>query len=136
MIKQLAHICIHTNDLEKTEEFYCNFLGLQKNFNFDKNGKLFGCYINLGNNTFLEFFHDPEVKNQLSAIRHICLQVENIEAAIFQLNENGIETSEKLLGCDNTFQCWVKDPNGIQIELHEYTSKSSQKTGKDCIVDW
>ena len=136
MIKQLAHICIHTNDLEKTENFYCNILGLSKKFNFDKDGNLFGFYIDLGNNTYLEFFHDPEVVNQTSSIRHFCLEVENITSAINQLNSNGIETTQKLLGCDKTFQCWITDPNGIQIELQEYTSKSSQINGGNCIVDW
>ena len=89
MIKQLAHICIHTSYLEKTENFYCKILGLQKKFNFNKEGRLFGFYIDLGNKTFLEFFYDSESPNQNSAIKHFCLEVENIELIIKTLNENG-----------------------------------------------
>ena len=95
MIKQLAHICIHTKDLEKTEDFYCNKLELSKKFNFYKNGRLFGFYLDLGNQNFLEFFYDPDAKNDLSPIKHFCLQVEDIDYTIAKLKSSGTEVTEK-----------------------------------------
>ena len=136
MIKQLAHLCIHSKDLEKTKVFYCDILGLEQKFKFYKENKLFGFYINFGKNTFLEVFYDPNVSVQKSIIQHFCLEVANLDNTITQLNENGYDTSKKQLGVDNSWQTWVTDPNGILIELHEYTDKSSQFTGADCEVNW
>lgn len=48
MIKRLAHICIHTNDLAETQRFFCDALGLKKGFEFEKDGDLYGFYIKLG----------------------------------------------------------------------------------------
>jgi len=136
IIKQLAHICIHTNDLKKTEIFYCDILGLSKKFNFNKDGNLFGFYIDLGNKTFIEFFLNSEVTIQSSVIKHFALEVENIEQVIERLRENGIEVKDKTIGSDNSWQTWATDPNGVLIEFHQYTDKSSQLNGNDCIVNW
>ena len=113
MIKQFAHICIHTKNLKKTEEFYCNILKFPKKYNFNKDGSLFGFYIDTGNNNFLEFFLDEEVKANQSHLRHLCFEVENIDNVIDELKLNGVEVSPKALGTDNSWQCWITDPNGI-----------------------
>ncbi|TIU37930.1 MAG: VOC family protein, partial [Mesorhizobium sp.] len=34
------------------------------------------------------------------------------------------------------FQAWITDPNGVRIELFEYTAKSAQFTGGDRVADW
>jgi hypothetical protein len=38
------------------------------------------------------------------------------------------------MGHDQSWQAWLADPNGITIELHEYTDKSSQVLGSDCFL--
>ena len=45
MIKALAHICIFSNDLERSRDFYCGALGLSRHFDFHKDGGLFGFYL-------------------------------------------------------------------------------------------
>ena len=50
------------------------------------------------------------------------------------LIEKGYEVTEKKLGADESWQTWVTDPSGVRIEFHEYTEKSTQITGEDCIV--
>ena len=56
MIKQLAHVCIHSPDLTATEKFYIDTLGLEKGFTFEKAGVVIGFYVKLGASTFIEFF--------------------------------------------------------------------------------
>ena len=56
MIKQLAHINIGTHDLAAAEHFYCDILGMDKSFEFIKDGELFGFYASAGNTTFIEVF--------------------------------------------------------------------------------
>ena len=102
MIKQLAHLCIHSTDLEKTRWFYCDVLGGKVAFDFDKNGSLFGYYFKLGGNTFVEVFQgEPGTSGN---IKHMCLEVEDIDRLAEVLKEHGIEVTDKKLGGDNAWQ--------------------------------
>ena len=137
MIKQLAHINIGSYDLKASEDFYCNILGLKKTFEFIKDGDLFGFYAGAGNTTFVEVFLEEEKgEAETNLLHHICLEVENLEAAISEIRSKGWEIGDKTLGGDNSWQAWISDPSGVQIELMQYTKESSQFTGKPCDVDW
>jgi len=137
MIKQLAHINIGSYDLKASEDFYCNILGLEKIFEFIKDGELFGFYAGTGNTTFVEVFLQDEVRESTSSLlHHLCLEVEDLEAAILEIRAKGWEISDKKMGSDNSWQAWISDPSGVQIELMQYTNESSQFTGKPVEVDW
>ncbi|MBK5108168.1 MAG: VOC family protein [Anaerolineales bacterium] len=137
MIKQLAHINIGAYDLKASEDFYCNILGLKKIFEFIKDGELFGFYAGTGNTTFVEVFLEEEKeKAATTLLHHLCLEVEDLEAAITEIRSKGWEISDKTLGGDNSWQAWISDPSGVQIELMQYTNESSQFTGRPCEVDW
>ncbi|MBN2714934.1 MAG: VOC family protein [Deltaproteobacteria bacterium] len=133
----LAHLCIHTADLDATYRFYCDGLGMKKVFDFTLNGALYGFYLQMSPGHFIEVFHatDFEDKNN-GAMRHLCLETDDIQTAKATLTAAGIATTPIKKGCDNTYQFWFKDPNGIDIELHQYTAESSQFTGQNCEVDW
>ena len=134
MIKRLAHICIHTRDLNATETFYCEALGLEKGFVFEKDGAPFGFYVKLGGKSFIEVFKgDPaEVGN----INHVAIETDNMDRVISRLREHGFEATEKKFGGDNTWQAWTTDPSGVRIEFQQYTNQSMQFTGGVCKVDW
>ena len=133
MITQLAHLCIHSNDLEATARFYFEGLGLEKGFEFIKDGELFGYYIQLGNNTYIEVFRgDP---GGIGNINHLAIETDDIDAVIAQIKEHGYEVGEKVLGADDSWQAWTEDPNGVRIEFHEYTQTSFQLNGGTCVVD-
>ncbi len=40
------------------------------------------------------------------------------------------------LGADGSRQFWMKDPNGMAIEFHQYNENSSQLTGQGVEVNW
>lgn len=138
MITALAHICIGADDLEKTRWFYCDVLGFDKKFDFIKDGELFGFYLQISDNNFIEVFRNgadaPEAGRQ--RIKHFCLETDDIDAIKARIEDHGLETRPKKLGADNSWQFWCTDPNGIDMEFHQYTAESSQHTGADCIVDW
>ena len=137
MLKQLAHVCIMSTDLAATERFYCDLFGLQKSFNFYKDGELYGYYLGLENKTFIEVFINTEAAaGTHPLINHLCLEVTDMDAVIEHVRANGYEITNKKKGCDNTWQAWINDPSGVRIELFEYTTESAQFTGSDCIVDW
>jgi len=134
MASQLAHICIHSSDLEETARFYFEALGFEKGFEFIKDGALFGYYIQLGNNTFIEVFQgDP---GGVGNINHIAIQTDDIDAVIERVKEHGYDIGEKSLGADHSWQVWTADPGGVRIEFHQYTPESMQLIGGTCPVDW
>ncbi|MBN2802541.1 MAG: VOC family protein [Deltaproteobacteria bacterium] len=134
---KLAHICILTNDLQKTLYFYEKVLGMTKVFDFVKAGDLYGYYIKMSDNNFIEVFKEETIGEKAGGtFQHLCLETDDIKESFKKIRSMGIETTEIKKGCDNTFQIWFKDPNGLDIELHQYTELSSQLTGKECEVDW
>lgn len=137
MIKQLAHINIGSYDLAASEKFYCDILGMDKIFEFIKDGELYGFYAGAGHTTYVEvFIEEEELEDKPSIMRHLCLEVEDLEGTIAEIRAKNWEISDKRLGGDNSWQAWITDPSGVPIELMEYTGESSQFTGNACIVDW
>jgi lactoylglutathione lyase/glyoxylase I family protein len=135
MIKAIAHICILTMDLEGTRRFYCDCLGLTNKFNFIRDGKVFGYYFQINEQNFIEvFLANTESSDRQPQIMHFCLEVDDIDQAIEKIRLYGVDVTDKALGPDNTYLAWLADPNGATIELHQYTDKSSQIVGGDCVI--
>lgn len=134
MIKQLAHICINSDNLVATEHFYCKALGLEKGFEFIRNEKLFGFYLKFGERSFIEVFEGAP--GDLGNIDHFAVEVEDMDSLLKRVTDCGYAIEAKKLGVDNSWQSWLTDPNGVKIELHEYTDKSLQLIGGSCVVDW
>lgn len=135
MIRRLAHVCILARDLEATEDFYCNVLGLEKRFDFEKNGVRVGFYIAIGDDTFIEVFKG-EFGTAPSALVHFCIEVDSIDELRRRLTEHGVESWDKRRGSDHSWQTRCNDPNGIVIEFHEYTEQSMQLRGGVAHVNW
>ena len=135
MLTNLAHVCIETNDLEKTETFY-RILSLKRQFDFKNlQGELVAFYLAFNNNTYVEVIKTTKPKRP-GLIRHFAIEVDDIDAAHQTLLEHGIDVTEKELGIDNTWMITCTDPNGVFIELHEYTADSLQLVGGVCEVDY
>lgn len=134
MITQIAHICIHSPDLDLTKRFYTEALGLDVRFEFEKDGEPFGYYLEVGHMTFIEVFKgDP---GRAGNIKHVALQVSDLDGLIARIRSAGFEVGDKRMGADNSWQAWTTDPSGVQIEFHEYTDDSRQRVGGKCIVGW
>lgn len=135
--KRLAHLCILADDLAAAEHFYCGVLGMERGFEFIKNGSLYGFYAKAGNDTYIEIFiNEGKADNRRALMQHICLEVEDIDAAIAEIRAKGWQIGDKKLGGDNAWQAWMNDPSGIPIEIMQYTPQSSHFTGAPCPVDW
>ncbi|MCC5828155.1 MAG: VOC family protein [Phycisphaeraceae bacterium] len=135
MIKQLAHICINTHDLDRARWFYGEVLGMERKFDFIRDGALFGHYFSAGAGTFIEVFKGTPA-TESGQIRHLCLEVEDIDQAHQRLCAAGVEVTGKKRGSDDSWQFWAKDPDGTPIEFQQYTATSRQIIGGQCIVNW
>ena len=132
-IKSLAHICIKTGDLQRTEEFYCGALEMKKLFNFVLRQEVIGFYLKAANETFIEVFRDGAAAPgaERRTLHHFCLQTDVLSDLHQRLLDRGYAPREIIMGADHSPQFWVQDPNGLEIEFQEYTDKSSQLTGHD-----
>ncbi len=136
-ILSLAHACIKTTDLARTEEFYGGALGMKKQFNFTRKGKIIGAYFKAANQTFIEVFLADEVERVgKQVLHHFCLETDAIEALRESLVARGLSVGELKMGSDQSLQFWMKDPNGLDVEFQQYTPKSAQFTGHDVEANW
>jgi lactoylglutathione lyase/glyoxylase I family protein len=129
MITRLAHACFTASDLDRSTAFYCDQLGLKHAFDFrNDDGKRFGVYLHVGGRNFIELFEgEVGTGDAHPAYRHICLEVDDIEATVRDLRAKGVDVSDPKLGSDQSWQAWLADPDGNRIELHGYTDNSRQK---------
>jgi catechol 2,3-dioxygenase-like lactoylglutathione lyase family enzyme len=135
MIKRLAHVCLMARNLDEVQRFYCEGLGLTKKFSFIRDGEEVGFYLEVCDGNYLEVFHtDDELAHGCLPIRHFCLEVDDIEEIENQLVSLGYKIRDKKLGMDRSYQAWIDDPSGVQMELHQYTDASSQITGEHCVM--
>jgi len=139
LIKQMAHACIFAHDLEQTERFYRDVLGLAKAFDFRRDEQWIGFYLDLGGRTFIEVFHKPASSfSEANQINHICLETEDLDRLLAHMRAQGVEITDKKLGVDGTWQSWATDPNGVKLEIFQYTADSLQfaERGAVCQVNW
>jgi len=132
----LAHVCLNVKSLKRSMEYY-EKLGFKPKFKFTKNGEHYGHYLEISDNHYLELFEDPDMTAPVNTgLIHFCLESKNIDALIEKLDSKGITYTDKKLGCDNTYQIWLADPDGNTFEVHEYTDQSLQKIGGEVEADW
>ena len=126
-IKQVAHACIFAHDLDATEGFYRDVLDLPKAFDFKRGDDWIGFYLDLGGRTFVEVFRKQDSRfEESNQINHICLETEDLDGLIAHVRARGVEITDKKLGVDGTWQAWTKDPNGVKLEIFQYTKDSMQ----------
>ncbi|MEM3013644.1 MAG: VOC family protein [Candidatus Bathyarchaeia archaeon] len=129
MIKGIAHVCYVVKDLEKAIQFYCGTLKLKLAFEFlDEKGERFGVYIYVGGRNFIELFEGESTsQKETGSYRHLCLETDNIDVTVKELREQKVDVTDPKMGGDGSWQAWLADPDGNQIELHQYTTKSKQE---------
>jgi catechol 2,3-dioxygenase-like lactoylglutathione lyase family enzyme len=128
MITGMAHACFTVSDLEQSLGFYRDGLDLKEAFDFvNDDGQRFGVYLYLGARNFIELFQGQlDERADKQSFKHICLEVDDIEATVATLQARGIEVSPVKMGKDHSYQAWITDPDGNRIELHHYTPESWQ----------
>jgi lactoylglutathione lyase/glyoxylase I family protein len=136
MFKRIAHVCLKVRSLQQSLDFYTR-LGLEPVFRFTRQGRLLGIYLKLAEASFIEIFEDPTLETPVNTgLVHFCLETENLDRLMTDLRTRNIDFTEKKLGCDDTWQIWLKDPDGNAFEVHQYTPRSMQFTGGTVEADW
>ena len=147
----LGHLAINVRDIDKSLAFYCGALGLEQVFEINMPedietlypghtatiyaGKPWITYLRVAKGEYIELFRpypnaDPDSAGPVFdnfGFVHFCLVVDDIYAMVAALKEKGVHIdSEATLGPDQTYQAWIRDPDGNRIELFQYTEESMQ----------
>jgi catechol 2,3-dioxygenase-like lactoylglutathione lyase family enzyme len=88
-----------------TERFYCSGLGFRKVFDFIRGGAVIGFYLEVSPKSYIEVFRQDQIDTQAkSPIRHICLEVDQIDDVSGRLKSQGYDVTDKKLGSDQGWQ--------------------------------
>lgn len=128
MIKALAHLCFLVKDLDRAVAFYRDRLGFREAFDFrNDRGERYGIYLHVDGRSFIELFKgEPQLAQGKPSYQHLCLEVDDMQAAVAELRRAGVEVGDISLGSDHSYQAWIADPEGNRIELMQYTPQSKQ----------
>ena len=113
----LDHVNVKTDDLEGTTAFYRDILGLEvgprPNFSFPGAW----LYSNGWPIVHLRSPGTPDV-NSTGAVDHIAFFTEKLDNLLSALDARKIEYNVRRLPDGSLRQCFVKDPNGILLEIN------------------
>ncbi|WP_017436801.1 SMU1112c/YaeR family gloxylase I-like metalloprotein [Saccharococcus caldoxylosilyticus] len=123
---RVHHIAIICSDYERSKHFYTNILRFRViHEQYREERRSYKLDLQVGDHTQIELFsfeHPPKRPSHPEAcgLRHLALEVENIEEAIAYLHTHGIETEpirvDPITGKRFTF---FRDPDELPIELYE-----------------
>ncbi len=123
----IHHIAISVKNLEKSLCFYRDILGFKRVKIFSR--KDFGgkAMFLKSKNINLELWQlDKQIKNKddfsnlnILGMKHIAFSVGDIIKEYKRIMEKNIKISEPKLGASGARYCFLKDPDGIPIELYE-----------------
>lgn len=121
------HVAVFVRDLEKSREFYEDFLGFRQVKIMDNpvtGGKL--VYLDLGG-TMIELIWNPSDVKQNKAIEaevglhHICIFVEDVEKIMGELKKKGVPVREEPVSAiRGGKRAYVYDPDGVPIEFVDH----------------
>ena len=124
-LKKIHHVAIIVSDYEVSRRFYVELLGfkvIRENYRPEKDDykldlEMDGCELEL-----FSVNHNPPRQSYPEALglRHLAFRVEDMDAAVRELNEKGVDTEpvrmDQFTGRRMTF---FHDPDGLPLELHE-----------------
>jgi catechol 2,3-dioxygenase-like lactoylglutathione lyase family enzyme len=125
MLKRLSHASFGSTDLQRTIAFYRTMLDCDVAHEF-KNaaGEVYGLFLSCGNGTFLEFFNEPMPKPSGGLFRHICFEVDDLEATAARFRKAGYNVNIKRGRTDRILQFFTRDPDGTMIEFQQHDKES------------
>lgn len=118
----IHHAGINVRDMKRSEEFYALF-GFQRVRAFQAGGREF---VLLGNGSaHIELFpaEGPDAADRgprTRGFRHICLRSEDVQCD-FERLRGIVEVVKPPFRHENLLVAFIKDPDGVEIELYQET---------------
>ncbi|MFH1657242.1 MAG: VOC family protein [bacterium] len=124
------HLALSVKDLERSVEFYQEVFGFVETKRLTREDLRINIALlklNTEEEMLLELIqpHNP-IKNQddpfnlnILGLKHICFEVENVEEEYQELRSKGYEVTKPKTGKSIKKYFFVKDPDGLMMELCE-----------------
>jgi len=121
-VTRFHHVSVNTNgtSLDELAAFYGDILGLDPKPRPDIPG-VPGRWEIVGDQELHLVGAPPRGTPIDSTGHHFCVAVADLDAAVAELEERGIEYQRAIQGA-NTVQIWIVDPAGNTIELQQDTA--------------
>jgi catechol 2,3-dioxygenase-like lactoylglutathione lyase family enzyme len=144
-VRRLDHVFIGTDRLLETRDFYVELLGLTEGPRPKLKSKGFWLYagedavihlVEKGTNPDAPAGADEGTDRkpmkqggaaddqnvlETGSDDHIALSVEDSSGAVQFMKDNGLPYWDRLLADRGLYQVFVRDPNGVVVELNDYT---------------
>lgn len=125
MFKMIHHVAIIASNYEQSKHFYVDLLGFEViRENYRKECDSYKLDLKIGESE-IELFSFPNSPKRPSypeacGLRHLCFKVEDIDLAVKELNEKGIQTEPiRIDEYTNKKYVFFSDPDGLPLELYE-----------------
>jgi len=124
----LSHVSILTKNLSKVSRFYVNFFDFKIKFKFKNKNIIYGYFIEIKKNHFIEIFKSDKKLNKYGQLSHFCFLVNS--NVFFKLLTKAkkkkilIKDSYKISTKDNIEQFKIFDPDNNICEIHKYSQHS------------
>ncbi len=125
MFKMIHHVVIIASNYEQSKHFYVDLLGFEViRENYRKERDSYKLDLKIGESE-IELFSFPNSPKRPSypeacGLRHLCFKVEDIDLAVKELNEKGIQTEPiRIDEYTNKKYVFFSDPDGLPLELYE-----------------
>ena len=140
-LTELNHYFVRANDLERTRQFYVDVLGFEvmqrPDFPFPGywlgiNGKI---QVHMGSagipNQEMYYLGTPKgaATDHAGVVDHIAFLASDPEAFVKRFKALGMEFRPRSLPESELFQLFIKDPNGLTIELNFFGIKQAPDWG-------
>lgn len=140
-LTELNHYFVRANDLEKTRDFYVNVLGFEvmprPDFPFPGywlgiNGKI---QVHMGpagiQNQEMYYLGTPKgaATDHAGVVDHIAFLASNPQEFVARFKKLGMDYRPRSLPESELFQLFIKDPNGLTIELNFFGIKAAPDWG-------
>lgn len=142
---QLGHPALLCNHMEETLKFYTQTLGFRQVFSLEhEDGTPWLTYVQIARGQFVELFYKnyaSENRAKERSFHHFCVEVDDMAAVLANLHAKGvpvfcgpvdngvrmpIPNPDHQPGLCGTLCAFIRDPEGNDIELQQFTKDSLQ----------
>jgi catechol 2,3-dioxygenase-like lactoylglutathione lyase family enzyme len=128
---QLNHVGMYVKNMDASLDFYTKTMGFRETYLFkDEQGKPAMAFIQVSRETFIELM--PADADHPAGFSHAGFQVDNETATIDTLRHKGVKVEDAHPGLRmKALSTDVLDPDGLRLELLEFTPDSLQRKAID-----
>ncbi len=117
-VSSINHVNIRTLDIPATARFYSDILGLRYDGPQEVDGFARNWLYDPSGTPIIHLRAMAPQGDTTGALDHIALSCDDIDGIVARLDAQGIGFARRDNVSDGIIQMFVKDPNGIQLELN------------------